>query len=142
MNSTLLANKKVELLNLFVAAAFIISMTAVDRVAAETVESSHIRQGLFATCFVNENDGWAVGDLGRIFHTVDGAKTWEIQSAGTKRPFVSIACLDPNTAWIAAGRRDCKHHGWRQDVEGAGVGNRSPDLVDPVQRSTAGDRRR
>src|SRR5262245_40740480 len=102
MNSTLLAHKKVEVLFLVIATAFfVIAGVAAESAAAESIDAAHIRQGLFATCFVNEKEGWAVGDLGRIFHTVDGAKNWEVQSAGTKRPFVAVACLDSNTAWIA-----------------------------------------
>ena len=91
-----------EALRLFVAGTLLatLAISAVP-VTAETVPSEQVRQGLFSTCFVNENEGWAVGDLGRIFHTVDGAKTWEIQSAGTKRPFVSVSCIDSNHAWIA-----------------------------------------
>lgn len=70
--------------------------------AAETmVTSESVRQNLYSTCFVNEQVGWAVGDLGRIFYTKDGAQNWRIETAGTKRPFVSIACADENTAWAA-----------------------------------------
>ena len=60
-----------------------------------------VRQSLFGTCFANEREGWMVGELGRIFHTSDGAQTWERQDAGTKRPFLAISCLDANRAWIA-----------------------------------------
>ncbi len=60
-----------------------------------------VRQGLFATCLAGERDGWMVGELGRIFRTTDGGDTWERQDAGTKRPFLAVACLDPRTAWIA-----------------------------------------
>ena len=88
-------------LSLLIAAALILSTTAVGPVAAEVVESINIRQGLFSTCFVNDQEGWAVGDLGRIFHTTDGAKTFEMQSAGTKRPFVATACIDAKHVWIA-----------------------------------------
>ncbi len=60
-----------------------------------------VRQGLFGACFASERDGWMVGELGRIFHTADGGETWERQEAGTKRPFLAVACLDARTAWIA-----------------------------------------
>src|SRR5437773_1114188 len=40
-------------------------------------------------------------ELGRIFHTADGGETGERQDAGTKRPFLTIACLDARSAWIA-----------------------------------------
>jgi photosystem II stability/assembly factor-like uncharacterized protein len=86
---------------LFVAAALIVAITGAAPAPAEVVESGQIRQGLFSTCFISEKEGWAVGDLGRIFHTTDGAKTWELQSAGTKRPFVATACTDANHVWIA-----------------------------------------
>lgn len=69
--------------------------------AADAIPANELRQGLYSTCFANNKEGWAVGDLGRIFHTTDGANTWEIQSAGTKRPFVSVSCLDNKNAWIA-----------------------------------------
>jgi photosystem II stability/assembly factor-like uncharacterized protein len=68
---------------------------------AETISLREIRQNLFSTCFANENDGWMVGELGRIFHTADGGRTWERQDAGTKRPFLTISCVDARTAWIA-----------------------------------------
>lgn len=88
-------------LSLFIAAAVIVWAATAGPALAETFESGQIRQGLFSTCFVNEQNGWAVGDLGRIFHTTDGGKTWETQSAGTKRPFVTSACTDANNVWIA-----------------------------------------
>lgn len=110
LNSTLLANSKVTAqttghgvaLSLFAAVAFIaFGGTATRQATAETVASADVRQGLFSACFVDDDRGWAVGDLGRIFHTIDGAATWEIQSAGTKQAFVATACMDANHAWIA-----------------------------------------
>jgi photosystem II stability/assembly factor-like uncharacterized protein len=110
LNSTDVANRKVAAqtighggaLSLVTAVAFIaFGGTGIHPVAAETVASADVRQGLFSACFVDDDRGWAVGDLGRIFHTVDGAATWEIQSAGTKQAFVATACVDSNHAWIA-----------------------------------------
>jgi photosystem II stability/assembly factor-like uncharacterized protein len=69
--------------------------------AATPVSLREVRQGLFATCFADDRNGWMVGELGRIFHTTDGGATWERQDAGTKRPFLATACLDARTAWIA-----------------------------------------
>ncbi len=68
---------------------------------AEPIELAEVRQNLFATCFPSDKEGWMVGELGRIFHTRDGGQTWDRQDAGTKRPFLAMACLDANTAWIA-----------------------------------------
>jgi photosystem II stability/assembly factor-like uncharacterized protein len=68
---------------------------------AQTWPAAEMRQNLFASCFLNAQEGWTVGDLGRIFHTVDGAKTWQQQDAGTKRPFVGLACIDATHLWAA-----------------------------------------
>lgn len=67
---------------------------------AEVIRVDDLRQSLFSVCFVDLNEGWTVGDLGRIFHTTDGGKTWEIQKAGTANPFASIACPDKSHVWI------------------------------------------
>ena len=69
--------------------------------AGTPVPLREIRQGLFGTCFATDRAGWMVGELGRIFHTTDGGETWVRQDAGTKRPFLAISCIDPQTAWIA-----------------------------------------
>src|SRR5215470_10526539 len=61
--------------------------------AGEVIEANRLRQNLYSTCFVSEDEGWAVGDLGRIFHTTNGGLSWEIQDSGTKRPFVAITCV-------------------------------------------------
>ena len=79
----------------------LLALTLPSPAAATPVTLREIRQGLFATCFPTDREGWMVGELGRIFHTTDGAETWERQDAGTKRPFLAIACLDARTAWIA-----------------------------------------
>jgi len=63
--------------------------------------AADVRQNLYASCFVDQKEGWIVGDLGRVFHTVDGGLNWEIQSTGTKRPFAGISCPDRTNLWIA-----------------------------------------
>jgi photosystem II stability/assembly factor-like uncharacterized protein len=70
-------------------------------IRAEPIQLAEVRQNLFATCFPSDNEGWMVGELGRIFYTRDGGKTWDRQDAGTKRPFLAMTCLDAKTAWVA-----------------------------------------
>ena len=38
---------------------------------------------LRAVRFVDRHEGWAVGDSGCVWHTIDGGKTWERQPTGT-----------------------------------------------------------
>src|SRR5205823_1119701 len=35
--------------------------------------------------FVDEKNGWAVGELGTILHTADGGKNWSAQARGGRR---------------------------------------------------------
>src|SRR5881398_3865637 len=78
-----------------------LAATTIASAAGAPVSLREVRQSLFGACFPTDRDGWMVGELGRIFHTSDGGTTWERQDAGTKRPFLAIACLDARTAWIA-----------------------------------------
>jgi len=65
------------------------------------VPASDVRQNLYASCFVDPQEGWVVGDLGRVFHTSDGGLNWTIQATGTKQPFSSIACPSRDNLLIA-----------------------------------------
>jgi photosystem II stability/assembly factor-like uncharacterized protein len=69
--------------------------------AADRWTTEELRQSLYDGCFVSDEEGWAVGDLARIFHTTDGAKTWSLEGADTKKPFVAISCPDKNNLWAA-----------------------------------------
>jgi photosystem II stability/assembly factor-like uncharacterized protein len=69
--------------------------------AGTPIDISNVRQNLFAACFPSDQNGWMVGELGRIIRTSDGGKTWVRQDAGTKRPFLAMSCIDDKTAWIA-----------------------------------------
>jgi photosystem II stability/assembly factor-like uncharacterized protein len=71
--------------------------------AADTVTSKEIRQNLFSTCFFNAQEGWIVGELGRIFRTVDGGATFLRTDTGTRSAFLSVACL-PDRSVIAVGQ--------------------------------------
>ncbi len=68
--------------------------------ADEIVPRSEIRQNLFSACFSSDKDGWVVGELGRIYHTTDGAKTFSRSDAGTKVAFLSVACLSDGTVVV------------------------------------------
>src|SRR5262249_1010694 len=82
-----------------VIAALVVACAAVA--GAEPVNLGEVRQNLFASCFPTDQEGWMVGELGRIFHTTDGGATWVRQDAGTRRPFLAMSCLDAKTAWVA-----------------------------------------
>ncbi len=69
---------------------------------------------LRAVDFVNENEGWVVGERlrppehrnernGIIMHTTDGGRTWSVQAlpaAETFRLFEGIDCWDAQTCWV------------------------------------------
>src|SRR5262245_40378875 len=55
--------------------------------------------------FVDENEGWAAGDDGVVWHTINGGKTWERQSTGTRASLRSVHFLNPYSGW-AVGRME------------------------------------
>ncbi len=70
-------------------------------IAAEPLSAANLRQNLFSSCFISDQEGWVAADLGRTFHTIDGGKSWERQDPGNKRAAVSIACPDRDHLWSA-----------------------------------------
>jgi photosystem II stability/assembly factor-like uncharacterized protein len=64
------------------------------------LQPHEIRQNLFASCFLNEHEGWIVGELGRVFHTADGGRTFTQMPTKTKTPLVSIACFPDKTLFV------------------------------------------
>src|SRR5262249_40003258 len=70
---------------------------------------------LHAVQFVDRNEGWAVGDDGVVWHTVDGGKNWERQPTGVRASLRSIHFLNPYTGWIA-GREELPNGGGSNGV--------------------------
>lgn len=58
--------------------------------------------------FVDRNEGWAVGDQGCVWHTIDGGKTWERQSTGTTASLRGVQFLTPYIGF-AVGRTELPH---------------------------------
>lgn len=65
---------------------------------------------LHAIQFVDQNEGWAVGDEGVVWHSIDSGRTWERQPTGVRASLRSIHFLNPYTGWIA-GREELPQGG-------------------------------
>jgi photosystem II stability/assembly factor-like uncharacterized protein len=61
--------------------------------------------GLRAVQFIDAKEGWAAGDDGVVWHTINGGQTWERQPTGTRASLRSICFLDAYTGW-AVGREE------------------------------------
>lgn len=66
-----------------------------------TLAPQDIRESLFGACFTSPTEGWVVGDLGRVYKTRDGGKSWTRFNVSGRRPFFSVSCLDGNRALIS-----------------------------------------
>ncbi len=53
--------------------------------------------------FVDSQQGWAVGDRGVIWHTVDGGTNWETQNSGVECRLSSLFFLNDKIGWAAGG---------------------------------------
>lgn len=65
---------------------------------------------LHAVQFVDASEGWAVGEEGCIWHTIDGGKNWERQPTGVQASLRSLYFLTPLVGWVV-GREDLPNQG-------------------------------
>jgi photosystem II stability/assembly factor-like uncharacterized protein len=87
-----------------------------SRPAARAAAPLHVEDAaLHAVQMVDDKEGWAVGDEGVIWHTIDSGKTWERQATGVRASLLSVCFLNPYVGWVA-GRQELPHGGG-----GAGV---------------------
>ncbi len=87
---------------LLLVAASVFAMTA-PVLAQPTVAFDDA--GLHVVKFVDASEGWACGDDGAVWHSIDGGKTWERQKTGTRASLRGIHFVTPYTGW-AVGRID------------------------------------
>lgn len=59
---------------------------------------------LHGVCFLSPEEGWVVGQLGKIFHTTDGGKHWGEQSSQTNLLLTEVDFVDQSHGW-AVGER-------------------------------------
>lgn len=69
----------------------------------QALAPEEIRQDLFEPCFLNQREGWIVGERGRIFHTADGGASFERLFIDTRRAFLSIECF-PDRRLVVVGQ--------------------------------------
>src|SRR3984893_1479484 len=60
-----------------------------------------------AVQFIDDKEGWAVGDEGVVWHSIDGGKNWERQPTGVRASLRSVYFFPeaPNVGW-AVGREE------------------------------------
>jgi photosystem II stability/assembly factor-like uncharacterized protein len=51
--------------------------------------------------FVDEREGWAVGDDGVIWHSIDAGVSWERQSNGVNASLRAVHFITPYSGWVA-----------------------------------------
>lgn len=90
-------------ISMVITCAGLIAWAAATTVAAANLRPADIRPNLFGACFISDQEGWVIGDLGRVLYTTDGGRTFEQLDVGTKRAFLSIACF-PDKTLILSGK--------------------------------------
>lgn len=76
---------------------------------AEQKSISRPAVNLHGTFFLTSEEGWAVGQLGKIFHTTDGGKSWEEQNSKTNLLLTAVDFSDQNRGWVVGERGSILH---------------------------------
>ena len=53
--------------------------------------------------FIDDSNGWVVGENGVVLHSTNGGDTWNIQTSGTEENLESVRFVDKNVGWAAGG---------------------------------------
>jgi photosystem II stability/assembly factor-like uncharacterized protein len=85
---------------------FILAMSITLLTAQWYPQTSGTTENLSSICFIDDENGWAVGGNGIIIHTDDGGENWEEQFSGTDYDLNSIFLLDSSKGWIAGSSVD------------------------------------
>ncbi len=84
----------IVILMLFVSTAFS------QEYSWEKLETEPYRGKQDDISFINQEEGWYVNGFGKIFHTADGGKTWELQLEKQGSFFRTIQFLDENVGFV------------------------------------------
>lgn len=83
----------------------LLALLALAPAAEAQVPAAVADAAVRAVQFVDEAEGWAVGDDGVIWHSIDGGANWERQKTGSRASLRAVHFLTPYTGW-AVGRLD------------------------------------
>jgi photosystem II stability/assembly factor-like uncharacterized protein len=85
--------------NLLLAIIFLFTLSS--QIYSQWIPQNSGTTNRFMTCFfLDENTGWAAGNLGTIVKTTDGGQNWISQSISTSDIIHSIFFTDPLNGWL------------------------------------------
>ncbi len=80
-------------------------VAAAAATAGAQVPAAHADAAVRAVQFVDKQEGWAVGDDGVVWHSIDGGANWERQKTGSRASLRAVHFTTPYNGW-AVGRHD------------------------------------
>lgn len=63
-------------------------------------QQSPVSENLVSVSFIDENNGWIVGEYGTILHTTNSGDDWEIQFSNREYIFYGVSFCDTSTGWV------------------------------------------
>jgi len=82
---------------------FTASLLASAVAASATINTSadRVKDNLYGVKFIDDQQGWAVGDFGTISHTTDGGRTWHLENSHTTEMLFDVDFVDDQNGWIS-----------------------------------------
>ena len=82
----------------------VIILLAVFTLVARTSANDSLRHvedaSLRSVYFIDQKEGWAVGDEGVILHTLNGGATWHRQATGLRSSLRSVHFITAEVGWV------------------------------------------
>lgn len=93
-------------------ALVVITSLVIPPVAAQTPvpPEAYSDAELTSVTFVDSDNGWAIGDHGVIWHTVDGGRNWQRQDSPTTMRLESVCFADSQNGWAVGGSHQLYTH--------------------------------
>ncbi|MBX3506936.1 MAG: hypothetical protein KF895_15770 [Parvibaculum sp.] len=66
-------------------------------------QDTGVKSSLRDVHFINEQNGWAVGDKGIILHSADSGKTWVAQSSSVQTDLYGVHFVSQDVGWVVGG---------------------------------------
>ncbi len=97
-------NIKFARIIVFIICTFLAADAFVSAQPPDQTCEAKFRHNMFAVHFADAMKGWACGDDGLVYHTIDGGFSWKTQPIDTRESLFSVSFTNTETGWVVGNK--------------------------------------